>query len=91
MSGGYAPTPIYSPTSWVVFARGSTGDATGLGTNKKGSYGHNIATSIASGASIGDAILSHVDTPLISPWLESREGIVAVTVFLGDPSIRLRA
>ena len=81
---------LYSPTSAVLVAKGTTNDSGGMGTNQNGFFGHNIAQSISEGRSLGDAILAHVNTPLIDPWSRSPEFHFAPTVVLGDPTLRLR-
>ncbi|MGD0248574.1 MAG: hypothetical protein ABSB75_05920, partial [Candidatus Limnocylindrales bacterium] len=82
---------LYSPTSSVVIAKGTTNNSGGMGTNRSGYFGHNIASSIASGGSVGEAVLGHVNVPLINPWAEAREFHFGTVVLLGDPTIRLRA
>jgi hypothetical protein len=81
---------LYSPGSEVVVAKGTTNDSGGMGNNENGFFGHNIATAMAGGQSMGQAILGHVNVPLIEPWLTSREFQLATSVLLGDPSLRLR-
>jgi hypothetical protein len=81
---------LYSPLSLVLVAKGTTNNSGGMGTNSDGFFGHNIAAAIEAGATIGDAILSHVNVPLIDPWIRSREFHFATPVFLGDPTLRLR-
>ena len=78
---------LYSPTSDVVIAKGTTNDSGGMGTNEDGFFGRNIATALAAGASLGDAILSHVNVPLLYPWSDSRELHYATPVILGDPTL----
>jgi hypothetical protein len=70
---------IYSPLSLVLVAKGTTNNSGGMGTN-----------AMDAGASIGEAVLSHVNVPLIDPWIRSREFHFATAVFLGDPTLRLR-
>jgi hypothetical protein len=81
---------LYSPTSTLLLAKGAASDASGLGTNKNGFYGHNIAAAIAAGKTVGDGLLAHVNVPLVSPWSDAREFLLAVPILLGDPTIRLR-
>lgn len=81
---------VYSPTSEVLMAKGSTNDSGGLGTNAEGFYGHNIAVRLAAGSSIGRAILGHVNVPLIYPWADSREFHFSMLLLIGDPTLRLR-
>jgi len=80
---------LYSPTSLVLLAKGTTNDSGGMGTNSDGFFGHNIATALSAGASLGDAVLAHVNVPLISPWSSSREFHTATTILLGDPTLIL--
>lgn len=78
---------LYSPTSDVLIAKGTTNDSGGMGNNGNGFFGHNIATALASGASFGHAILSHVNVPLVAPWSGDREYHYASVVILGDPTL----
>jgi hypothetical protein len=80
---------LYSPTSLVLLAKGTTNDSGGMGTNSDGFFGHNIATTLSSGTSLGDSVLAHVNVPLINPWSSSREFHYATTIILGDPSLVL--
>jgi hypothetical protein len=86
----FLTTALYSPASQVLIAKGTTNDSGGLGTNSSGFYGHNIAAGIALGMSLGQAVLSHVNTPLIAPWSDAREFHYASVILLGDPTLRLR-
>jgi hypothetical protein len=81
---------VYSPTSEVLVAKGSTNDSGGLGTNREGFYGHNVAVRLAAGKNLGQAILGHVNVPLLSPWDKSREFHFAMIVLIGDPTLRIR-
>jgi hypothetical protein len=82
---------VYSPTSEVLAAKGSTNDSGGLGTNSEGFYGHNVAVRLAAGKNLGQAILGHVNVPLIPPWSESREYHFSMLILIGDPTLRLRS
>jgi hypothetical protein len=79
---------LYSPTSDVLVAKGTTNDSGGMGNNSNGFFGHNIASALASGAVFGDAVRSHVNVPLIWPWSISREFHFGTVVILGDPTLR---
>ncbi len=81
---------VYSPTSEVLVAKGSTSDSGGLGTNLEGFYGHNVAVRLVAGKNLGQAILGHVNVPLISPWSESREFHFSMLILIGDPTLRFR-
>ncbi len=81
---------LYSPTSEVLVARGTTNDSGGMGTNQNGFFGTNIATAMSRKQSFGEAILYHVNVPLIDPWAKSREFHFATLITLGDPTLRLR-
>jgi hypothetical protein len=81
---------LYSPTSTVLIAAGKTTDAGGMGNNLDGFFGHNIATALEDGENFGQAILGHVNVPLISPWSESREFNYATPIFFGDLSLTLQ-
>ena len=81
---------LYSRTSTVVVAKGTTNNSGGMGTNEDGFFGHNIATALSQGESFGQAILDHVNVPLIYPWSLDRELHFATSVVLGDPTLRLR-
>lgn len=89
-SDNFLSSILYSPTSRVLVARGSTNDSGGMGTNSNGSFSHNIATSLANGNNMGQAILDHVNVPLIKPWSSSREFQLAPNIVLGDPTLKLR-
>lgn len=81
---------LYSPTSTVLVAKGTTNNSGGMGTNANGYFGHNMATSMTAGKSFGQAMLDHVNVPLIQPWASSREFHFATAIVLGDPTLRLR-
>ena len=85
----YLTSILYSPTSQVLLAWGTTSESGGMGSNQDGFYGHNVASDLSEGKSFGEAILEHVNTPLISPWSEDRELHYSVQIFLGDPSLTL--
>lgn len=79
---------LYSPTSDILIAKGTTNNSGGMGNNSNGFFGHNIATALAAGEAFGDAVLSHVNVPLIAPWSGSREFHFGTLVVLGDPTLR---
>jgi hypothetical protein len=81
---------LYSPTSKVLIAKGATNDTGGMGTNSNGFFGHNIATALSRGDSFGQAILYHVNDPLIYPWSDSRELHFGTPIFLGDLTLTLK-
>ena len=81
---------LYSPTSSVLAAKGTTNDSGGMGNNANGYFGANIAAALSRQLSLGDAILAHVNVPLVKPWSDSREFQIATTIVLGDPTLRLR-
>jgi uncharacterized protein (TIGR03437 family) len=78
---------LYSATSNVVLAKGTTNDSGGMGTNANGFFGHNVAAAMAAGMNIGDAILAHVNVPLVSPWSTDREFYFGTPIVLGDPTL----
>ena len=80
---------IYSPTSTVLVARGTTQESGGMGNNEDGFFGHNIATSLSGGSSFGEALVNHVNVPLIWPWSDNPELHYALSVTLGDPTLEL--
>jgi hypothetical protein len=80
---------LYSSLSTVLVAKGTTNNSGGMGTNSDGYVGHNIATALDAGSSFGDAVLGHVNVPLIHPWSDSREFHFATPIFLGDPTLTL--
>lgn len=80
---------LYSPTSLVLVAWGTTSESGGMGKNTDGFYGHNVASDLAEGKSFGEAILEHVNTPLVHPYADSRELHYSLQIFLGDPSLTL--
>ncbi len=79
---------LYSPTSEVLIAKGTTNNSGGMGNNLNGFFGHNIASALADKEAYGDAILGHVNVPLIAPWSDSREFHYGTVVVLGDPTLR---
>lgn len=81
---------VYSPTSEVLAAKGSTNDSGGLGSNAEGYYGHNVAVRLAAGKNLGQAVLGHVNNPLIYPWADSREFHFSMLIVVGDPTLRFR-
>jgi hypothetical protein len=81
---------VFSRTGEVLAARGSTNDSGGLGPNREGFYGHNIAVRLSAGMNLGWAILGHVNVPLISHWAEGREFHFAMVIPVGDPALRFR-
>jgi hypothetical protein len=81
---------LYSPTSSVLVAKGTTNDSGGMGNNKNGYFGANIAKALLNKKSLGDAILSHVNVPLVYPYSDSREFHFATAIILGDPTLKLR-
>lgn len=81
---------LYSPTSKVLVAKGTTNDSGGMGTNEDGFFGHNIATALSQDRSLGEAIMGHVNVPLIWPWSDSREFHFATVVVLGDPTLTVQ-
>lgn len=89
-TSNFLTSVLYSSTSTVLLAQGSTGESVGLGTNEQGFYGHNIATSLTQRSDYGDAILNHVNVPLIYPWSIHREPHFTNIVILGDPTLKLK-
>jgi hypothetical protein len=81
---------LYSTTSAVLVAKGTTNNSGGMGNNQNGSFGRNIAKAMSQGQTFGDATLYHVNVPLISPWSLSREFHFGTAVTLGDPTLKLR-
>ncbi len=81
---------VHSPTSMVLVAKGTTNDSGGMGNNANGFFGAHIAAAMSRKTSFGEALLSHVNVPLINPWAESREFHFATAIVLGDPTLRLR-
>jgi hypothetical protein len=81
---------LYHPGSQVLFVSGNTTKAGGLGTNLDGPHHYNIASSLNEGASLGEAILNHVNTPLISHHARNPELVVAPKIYFGDLTLKLR-
>ncbi len=81
----------YSSTSNALITKGGTSNVGGLGVNEKGFFGRNIATAMLEGKSLGEAILYHNNTPLISPWSKSFEMHNASNIFIGDLSLTLKS
>ena len=83
---------LYSPTSAVLVAKGTTNDSGGMGRTEAGFFAHNIATAMSYGSSLGDAVLAHVnDAPLMYPWDQDREFHYGTPILAGDPTLKLRA
>jgi hypothetical protein len=80
---------LFSPTSAVLVAKGTTNNSGGMGNNQNGFYGHNIATALSQQRNFGQAVRAHVNVPLVYPWSEAREFHFATPVVLGDPTLRL--
>lgn len=78
---------LYGLSSDVLVAKGTTNNSGGMGSNVNGFFGHNIAAAMDSGASFGDAILRHVNVPLVAPYFASREFHFGTAVVLGDPTL----
>ncbi len=81
---------LYDAKSTVLIAKGTTNNSGGMGSNQDGFFGRNIATAMAAGMSFGEALLAHVNVPLLEPWAENREFHYATVLVLGDPTLRLR-
>ncbi len=80
---------LYSPTSAVLVAKGTTNNSGGMGNNLSGYYGHNVAQAMSNGASFGAAMVAHVNQPLLPGWSD-REFYFGTPVVLGDPTLKLR-
>ncbi|MBI5949410.1 MAG: hypothetical protein HY875_14825 [Chloroflexi bacterium] len=89
-SDNFLSSVLYSPTSTVLVAKGTTNDSGGMGNNTNGFFGHNVATSMSVNKSFGQAIVDHVNVPLLPGWANIREFLFASAVVLGDPTLRLR-
>lgn len=81
---------LYHPRSQVLFSTGNTTEGGGLCTNEKGTPSSNISSGLMAGQSIGEAILNHINTPLIEPWSNNPESCFAPKIFYGDPTLTLR-
>ncbi len=81
---------VYSQTSSVLAAKGTTNDSGGMGNNQSGYFGHNVAVALNGGASLGAAMLSHVNVPLIAPWSGDRDFFFGTPIIVGDPTLKLR-
>jgi hypothetical protein len=87
----FLTSTLYSATSDVLVAKGTTNDSGGMGTNQNGFFGRNVATSMSQGRSLGQALLDHVNVPLIYPWSLDREFHFGTAIVLGDPTLQLRS
>ncbi|MGH7553551.1 MAG: hypothetical protein ACREMQ_11055, partial [Longimicrobiales bacterium] len=87
----FLTSAIYSPTNDVLLAKGTTNNSGGMGNNQNGFFGRNVATSLSQGRSFGQALLDHVNVPLIHPWSQDREFHFGTAIILGDPTLRLRS
>lgn len=81
---------LYHPNSLVLFTTGNTTEAMGLGTNINGPYPRNISTALSRGLSIGEAILLHVNTPLVQHEIPFQEKIFGSKIFYGDLTLKIR-
>ncbi len=81
---------LYHPNSRVLFTSGNTTDAGGFGTNEIGPYPTSLASALNQGLSIGEAILRHVNTPLVSHDARWPELVFGPKIFYGDLTLKLR-
>ena len=81
---------LYHPRSQVLFSIGNTTEGGDLCTNEEGTPSSNIPASLMSGLSIGEAILKHINTPLIEPWSDNPESCFAMKILYGDPTLTLK-
>lgn len=82
---------LYSYTSEVLVAKGTTNNSGGMGNTENGFFGHNVATGLGLRDNFGKAVIGHVNaSPLLWPWSMEREFLFATTVILGDPTLRHR-
>jgi hypothetical protein len=86
----FLASALYSPTSMVLAAKGTTNNSGGMGNNRNGFFGHNVAVVMSRGASLGEGVRDHVNVPLVEPWAQSREFHFATSVIFGDGSVKLR-
>lgn len=87
-SGNLLSSILYNLNSDVLIAKGTTNNSGGMGGNTNGFFGHNIATALSNQKEFGDAILYHVNTPLLPVYLTNRELHYGTAVILGDPTLR---
>jgi hypothetical protein len=84
---------LYSPTSMVVVAQGSTYVVSCfMSSNVEGFYGHNIAAALESGKNFGQSFLTHINVPQyypldIVPGWNFWDYDYAPRVILGDPTL----
>ena len=78
---------LYSPSSLVVAGKGTTNNSGGLGTNEDGPFGSNIARRMDHGENLGQAVVYHVNVPLLPGWVANREFLFGTLVLLGDPTL----
>lgn len=81
---------VYSNKSNTLVAHGCSSFAGGLGNTEDGFFGHNIATAMLAGKSLGDAYLYHNNGTLIFPFSDSFDFHHAYNVFIGDLSLTIR-
>lgn len=82
---------LYSQTSTVLVGKGTTNDSGGMGNNRDGFYGHNVATALSQGKNFGQAIIGHVNVELLWPWSTVREFLYGTVIIVGDPTLSQRA
>ena len=83
---------LYSPTSMVVVAQGSTYTVPcNMPSNVEGFYGHNIAAALDSGKNFGQSFKTHINVPLFYPFNSIELGFwdyyYAPRIILGDPTL----
>jgi hypothetical protein len=87
----FLTSTLYSATSDVLVAKGTTNNSGGMGNNQNGFFGRNVATAMSQGRSFGQGVIEHVNVPLIYPWSLDREFHFGTAIILGDPTLRLRS
>lgn len=80
---------VYDPKSLVLFAVGNSSDSGGLGTNLEGPFSTNIATDLAEGLSIGQAILNNVNVPMDGELVHHPDLVLSTKVFYGDLTLKV--
>ena len=81
---------LYSNLSNSLVTVGGTSNVGGLGNNKNGFFGKNIAISMLDGKCVGEALLYHTQTPLIYPWSTTFEMHNTPNIFFGNLSLTLK-
>lgn len=86
----FVSSAFYQTDSEIVLAFGQTELSGGLGSNSDGFYGSNLASSLDSGATFGQAFVSHINGQFVDPYDNNWEWQMSTAAFWGDLTLRLQ-